>query len=195
MQCCFQLTNVLHRRFPGLHTTAQAGLSRHTRQPNWWSVHQRRLVASCCPPFRQPLTRYKACIYGWQRQASSFKSSNRLPWPAMSPDLNPIEHIMLLPTDECFAQEVSESVCDGLTCLKYALWDSNPGSWLAKEQKSRLRLLLLGWDAGLRPSSKYVGFTPGTELWTIDVVKWFISDVLKVKWQSYRAFWTVKVNT
>jgi hypothetical protein len=33
------------------------------------------------------------------------------------------------------------------------------------------------------------------ELWTIDVVKWFISDVLKVKWQSYRAFWTVKVNT
>ena len=34
-----------------------------------------------------------------------------------------------------------------------------------------------------------------TELWTIDFVKWFISDVLKVEWQSYRAFWTVKVNT
>ena len=48
---------------------------------------------------------------------------------------------------------------------------------------------LEGWDAGLRPSSKHVGVTPGTELWTIDVVKWFIVDVLKVKWQSYRAFW------
>jgi hypothetical protein len=46
---------------------------------------------------------------------------------------------MLLPTDECFAHEVPEPVYDGLTCPKYALWDSNPGSWLAKEQKSRLR--------------------------------------------------------
>jgi hypothetical protein len=45
----------------------------------------------------------------------------------------------LLPTDECFAQEVPEPVSDGLTCPKYALWDSNPGSCLAKEEKSRLR--------------------------------------------------------
>jgi hypothetical protein len=30
------------------------------------------------PPIRQPPTSYKACVYGWQRQASSFKSSNRL---------------------------------------------------------------------------------------------------------------------
>jgi hypothetical protein len=35
----------------------------HTRQPNWWSVHQRRLATSCCPPFRQPPTSYKACVY------------------------------------------------------------------------------------------------------------------------------------
>ena len=49
-----------------------------------------------------------------------------------------IPDAMLLPTDECFAQEVSEHAYDGLTCPKYALWDSNPGSWLAKEQKSRL---------------------------------------------------------
>ena len=53
-----------------------------------------------------------------------------------------------LPTDEYFAQEVPEPVYDGLTCPKYALWDSNPGSWLTKEQKSRLcfggrQLLLL----------------------------------------------------
>jgi hypothetical protein len=36
-------------------------------------------ACSCFPPFRQPPTSYKACVYGWQCQASSFKSSNRLP--------------------------------------------------------------------------------------------------------------------
>jgi hypothetical protein len=41
---------------------------------------------------------------------------------------------MMLKTDECFAQEVPEPVNDALTCPIYALWDSNPGSWLAKEQ-------------------------------------------------------------
>jgi hypothetical protein len=65
-----------------------------------------------------------------------------------------IPDAMLLPTDECFAQEVPEPVYDGLTCPKYALWDSNPGSWLAKEQKSRLRfagrrLLLLNVRPGV----------------------------------------------
>jgi hypothetical protein len=47
-----------------------------------------------------------------------------------------IPDAMLISTDECFAQEVPEPVYDGLACPKYALWDSNPGSWLAKEQKS-----------------------------------------------------------
>jgi hypothetical protein len=49
-----------------------------------------------------------------------------------------IPDAMLLPTDECFAQEDPEPVYDRLACPKYALWDSNPGSGLAKEQKSRL---------------------------------------------------------
>jgi hypothetical protein len=49
-------------------------------------------------------------------------------------------------------QEVTESVYDDLTCPKYVLWESNPGSWLAKEHKSRLRfggrrLLLLNDEA------------------------------------------------
>jgi hypothetical protein len=35
-----------------------------------------------------------------------------------------IPDAMLLPTDECFAKEIPESVYDGLTCPKYALWDS-----------------------------------------------------------------------
>ena len=38
-----------------------------------------------------------------------------------------IPDAMLLPTDECFAQEVPEHAYDGLTCPKYALWDLNPG--------------------------------------------------------------------
>jgi hypothetical protein len=43
-----------------------------------------------------------------------------------------IPDAMLLPTDECLAHEVSEPVYDGLTCPKYALWDSNPGLLLAR---------------------------------------------------------------
>jgi hypothetical protein len=63
-----------------------------------------------------------------------------------------IPDAMLLPTDTYFAQEVPEPVYDGLTCPKYAIWDSNTGSWLVKEQKSRLRfggrrLLLLNDEA------------------------------------------------
>jgi hypothetical protein len=63
-----------------------------------------------------------------------------------------MDDTMLFPTDKCFAQEVPEPVYDGLTCPKYALWDSTSGSWLAKEQKSRLRfggrrLLLLNNEA------------------------------------------------
>jgi hypothetical protein len=63
-----------------------------------------------------------------------------------------IPDAMLLPTDESFAQEVPEPVYDGLACPRLALWDSNTGSWLAKEQKSQLRfggrrLLLLNDEA------------------------------------------------
>ena len=42
-----------------------------------------------------------------------------------------IPDAMLLPTDDLFAQEVPKPAYDGLTCPKYALWDSNPGLWLA----------------------------------------------------------------
>jgi hypothetical protein len=37
-----------------------------------------------------------------------------------------ISDAILLPTDELFAQEVPEHAYDGLTCPKYALWDSKP---------------------------------------------------------------------
>jgi hypothetical protein len=52
---------------------------------------------------------------------------------------------LMLPTDECFIQEVPEPVYDGLTCPKYALWDSNPGSWLAKEQSHGFALEVGGY--------------------------------------------------
>ena len=58
-------------------------------------------------------------------------------------------------------QEAPESVYDDLTCPKYARWDSNPGSWLAKEQKTRLRFggrrLLLLNDEAWALSSIYTG--------------------------------------
>jgi hypothetical protein len=56
-----------------------------------------------------------------------------------------IPDAILLPTDECFAEEVPKPVYDGITCPKYALLDSNPGSWLAKEQKSRFVLEVGGY--------------------------------------------------
>jgi hypothetical protein len=56
-----------------------------------------------------------------------------------------IPDAMLLPTDECFAQEVPDHVYDDLTCPKYALCDSNPGSWLTKEQKSRRGGSVMVW--------------------------------------------------
>ena len=63
-----------------------------------------------------------------------------------------IPDTILLPTDECFAHEVPEPVYDGIKCPKYALWGSNPGSWLAKVKMSWLRfgsrlLLLLNDEA------------------------------------------------
>jgi hypothetical protein len=63
----------------------QAGFSHHTRQPNWWSVHQRRLASSCCPPFWQPPTSYKACVYGWHTMPNVFvdvglPTFNDSPW-------------------------------------------------------------------------------------------------------------------
>ena len=92
-----------------------------------------------------------------------------------------IPDAMLLPTDECFAQEVPESVYDGLTCPKYALRDSNPGSWLAKEQKSRLRfggrrLVLLNdeaWHCHPYTQALWVVVEMGDNNWLQDV-----SDVL-----------------
>jgi hypothetical protein len=169
-----------------------AGFSHHTRQYNWWSVHQRRLATSCCPPFRQLPTSYKACVYGCQ--ASSCKSSNRLP-PKRSRDFcslttpyfYPIEHIWDMLGRRIRAREHPVQNIRHLEAALHREWQQ-----LSQQDIRRL-------TGVVRRMAEVViqarGVTTGTELWTIDVVKWFIRDVVKVKWQWYRAFWTVKVNT
>ena len=89
-------------------------------------------------------------VHGWQHRpcVSSLQLDVGCPVviAAAFPDAT------LLPADECCAQEFPEHAYEWLTYPKYALWDSNLGSWLAKEQKSRLRiggkrLLLLNDEA------------------------------------------------
>jgi hypothetical protein len=174
----------------------QAEFSHHTRQPNWWSVHQRRLATRCCTPFRKPPTSYKACAYGWQHQASSFKSRNRISpkrnrdfcsLTSHEPGLNPIEHIWDRLGRRIRAREPLVQTIRQLEAALHREWQQ-----LSQQDIPRL-------TGGMRRRVEAIiqarGVTPGTELWIIDVVKWFISDVLKVKCQSYRALWTVKVNT
>jgi hypothetical protein len=111
----------------------QAEFSHHTRQPNWWSVHQRRLATSCCPPFRQPPTSYKACVYGWQRQASSFKSSNRPP-PKRSRDFCSLaSHEPGFESHRACLGHVRPSyTCLGTSCAKHSLVGSSIASGMAE---------------------------------------------------------------
>ena len=110
----------------------QAGFSHHTRQPNWWSVHQRRLATSCCPPFRQPPTSYKACVYGWQRQASSFKSSNRL-LPKRSRDFCSLDnHEPGFESHRAYLGHVRPSyTTSGTPCAKHSSVESSIASGIA----------------------------------------------------------------
>jgi transposase len=57
-------------------------------------------IPSCCPPFRQPPTSNKAMDDNARphrsRAVTAYLQSEAVtsvPWPAMSPDLNSIEHI------------------------------------------------------------------------------------------------------
>jgi hypothetical protein len=49
-----------------------------------------------------------------------------------------IPDAMLVPTDVGVEQEAQLPVHDGLACPKHALSNSNPGSWLAMKETSRL---------------------------------------------------------
>jgi hypothetical protein len=54
-----------------------------------------------------------------------------------------IPNALLLPTDECFAQEVPEHVYDGLTCPKYALMGFKSG--LMADQGTEVAASLWRW--------------------------------------------------
>ena len=100
----------------------QAWFSYHTKQHNWWSVHQRRLATSCCLPFRQPPISYKVCVYGWQRQTSSSKSSNRLP-PKQSRDFCSLaSHEPGFESHSAYLGHVRPSyICSGTSCAKHCI--------------------------------------------------------------------------
>ena len=134
----------------------QAGFNHHTRQPNWWSVHQRRFATSCCPPFRQPPTSYKACVYGWQRQASSFKSSNRLP-PKRSRDFRSLaSHEPWFESHIAYLGHVRPLYTDsGASCAKLSSVGSSIASGMAaaitRHPTSNWRDETQGW--GRHPST------------------------------------------
>ena len=174
----------------------QAGINHHTRPSSWWSVHQRRLATSCCPPFRQPPTSYKACVYGWQRQVSLFKSSNRLPpkrnvtsvpWPAISTDLNPIEHIWNM-----LGRRIQdrERPVQNIRQLEAALHRE----WQQLSQQDIRRL-----TGGMRRRVKAVIQTRGgyTRYWTLNnrccqvIHRWRLESEMTI----LSCFRTVKVNT
>jgi hypothetical protein len=119
----------------------QDGFSHHTRQPNRWSVYQRRLATSCCPPFRQPPTSYKACVYGWQRQASSFKSSSCLP-PKRSRDFCFLaSHEPGFESHIAYLGHVRPSYTGSGTCAKHSSAGSSIASgWQQLSQQDIRRL-------------------------------------------------------
>ena len=175
----------------------QAGFSHHTRQPNWWSVHQRRLATSCCPHFdNHPLVTRPVYMDNNARPHRSravtaylqSKAVTSVPWPAMSTDLNPIEHIWDM---ICRRIQAREPPVQNIRQLKAALHRE----WQQLSQQDIRRItggMRRRIEAVIQPRGGY------TRYWTLNNgcrQKRFISDVLKMKWQFYRAFWTVKVNT
>jgi hypothetical protein len=73
------------------------------------------------PPSRQPPTSYKACVYGWQRQASSLKSSNRLP-PKRSRDFCSLAcHGPVFESHRAYMGHVRPSyACSGTSCATHS---------------------------------------------------------------------------
>ena len=108
-----------------------------------------------------------------------------VPWPAMNPDLNPIEHIWDMLGRRIHARE---PLVQNIRQLEAALHRE----WQQLTQQDIRRLTGGMWrrvEAVIQARGGY------TRYWTLNNRCRQVSDILKVKWQSYRAFWTVKVNT
>ena len=79
-----------------------------------------------------------------------------VPWPAMSPDLNPIQHIWDMLGRRIQAREHPVENIRQLEAALHREWQP-----LSRQD---IRRLTGGMRQGLRPSSMHVGVTPGTEL-------------------------------
>jgi hypothetical protein len=69
----------------------------------------------------QPPTSYKVCVYGWQHQASSFKSSNRLPLKRSSDFCSLASHEPGFESHRAYLGHVMPSyACSGTSCAKHS---------------------------------------------------------------------------
>jgi hypothetical protein len=174
----------------------QAGSSHHTRQSNWWSVNQRRLATSCCPHFRQPPTSYKACVYGWPHQASSFKSSSRLP-PKQNRDFSSLaSHEHGFESHRAYLRHARPSYRgSGTSYAKHSSVGSSIASGMAAaittgHPTSNWRDETQGW--GRHPNTWVVH-----RYWSLNnkcrqvIHKWRLESEMTI----LSCFWTVKVNT
>jgi hypothetical protein len=71
---------------------------------------------------------------GWRNKNAAYTPRNIQPTVPYGGGSVMVWGVSLM-TASWIQSEVPEHLYDGLTCPKYALWDSNPGSWLAKEER------------------------------------------------------------
>ena len=136
----------------------------HTGKPNRWSVHQRCATTSRCSLFRQPPTSCKTHMCGLESQAAWFKGNNRLPLRSSRNYSSMLNH------DPGFESDISCLGYGRPSCTTNVIWKQhcigNGGSY----NSCTSNYWLVGWDGGLRSSSKHVVFSLDTELWTMYVL-------------------------
>jgi len=150
----------------------QVGLGHHTRKANRWLVHQICLVTSWSSPFLQPLTSCNTCIYEWQRQVASFKSSNCLPSNWSRDFSSIVSHELGFESDEA------------------CLWHARPsytGSWTSCTKltsiESRISSGMVKATTALHPTTD--DWRDDTEGWGRHLTTWRFHSILNFEpWMS-----------